>query len=158
MGNGKAQIISMDMLIALSIAVILLGFLINTFNSKIVNYDNEIEYEDMQIKAMVISELLVKYPGYPSSWNSSNVNTLGLVDSTNAIGLAKWNNFSAMEYNETLDLLNVAPYDFFIKIQYFNGTIIDTYGVNGNNKMKVAIARTVIFENEKKEFIFELWK
>src|SRR3989344_8213091 len=105
----KAQLFTTDLFIALSIFIILIGIVFLTWARYNAKLNEDINFEDMQIKAFQITDLLTKTEGYPSAWekNISSLEVIGLMESERNLSLAKTQNFTSLDYNLTRQLFNI---------------------------------------------------
>ena len=124
----KSQILTTDFFIAMFIFAVLLIFLGSLWNNHNQRRIQQHEYNDMMIKAMRITDLLVKGPGWESGattkWElfPANVEVLGLATEDRVLSSAKVitfvnqvNNFGL--YNFFREKLRILPYKFWFSLK-----------------------------------------
>lgn len=112
----KGQIFSTDAIFALitfSVVVIMSFSLINTQISKSVNIELQ---NQMNEKAFEIADFLVRTPGYPDNWTSSNVKLVGLASPDHVLQIAKLSQLNNISYTDLGTDLKARPYNFLINI------------------------------------------
>jgi hypothetical protein len=82
----------------------------------------------MESAAMSVSDTLVRQPGIPEGWNSTNVTTIGLASQENVLNESKLSEFMAMDYGSIKSLLGIANYEFYFEVRYPNGTLASLPG------------------------------
>ena len=165
MSNKKAQIVSLDLTIAIvlfSIIVIAIIVFFDLFLNRL--QTNLIETEILN-NAFAMSDFLVTTSGEPTMWSNTSVRVLGLADYDRVLSEAKLNNLSKLNYNYTKGLLkiDIFDYDYSILITDLNKTsqgIVYSYGISPSPSAKtvIKIRRYVIFKNETSIFELDLWK
>jgi hypothetical protein len=164
----KAQVAVLDLFISAVIFGILVAaimFVWNDYNTKI---EEHIEYNDLVIKTMHITDILTQYPGKPSGWekaktginifNQETVTTFGLASDESIIDEYKLGRFLNMTYNQTRDILNINNYNYYLKLMKTNGSDFDPpigKGIQTNNTI-VSIRRLVLYKNEEAILHFQL--
>jgi hypothetical protein len=124
MGYKKAQISGLDLILAIilfSMAIILFSILWN-----VVQY-NVTTSADADIIAIQVANRLLDSPGYPSDWNSTNVQLIGLSSERGVMDQSKFENLIALlsqpgGYDEVRQLLGLGPYQFYINLTYPDGS------------------------------------
>ncbi|RLG15862.1 MAG: hypothetical protein DRN71_00035 [Candidatus Nanohalarchaeota archaeon] len=86
--------------------------------------------EQMQKKALYVSDILLNTPGIPPDWNTSNVQMAGFrnVDSS-TLDSDKLINFRLLEYNRSKEVLGLRSYDYCINITDPEGMLLKLDGV-----------------------------
>jgi hypothetical protein len=82
----------------------------------------------MESAAMSASDSLVRQPGIPEGWNSTNVTTIGLASQENVLNETKLAEFAGMNYNTIKGLLGIANYEFYFEVRYPNGSLASLPG------------------------------
>src|SRR3989338_65604 len=93
MKHRKAQINTIEFIIASSISVIIIVLIVSTFLFYERKINEFILYNDLSAKAFQVSDVLIKSSGAPSNWDSTNVNVIGLASEDRVIDADKVNNF-----------------------------------------------------------------
>jgi len=171
LSKKKGQTSMIDMLIASFLFIGLVTLIMVTWT----NYNNRLNerlvYDQIQIKAFQVSDLLVKSPGSPTNWeeNISSLKVIGLADTDRILSRNKINAFANNLTNETIKkTLNLEDYNFYFLL---NDT---TFGIppvkiyetgskpNSTSTIAVNIRRYVILETGifgmVREVQFILWQ
>lgn len=159
--HKRAQLAVTDLFIALFVATILIVIIIFTWNRYTVILEENVDYEEMQIIAFQISDLLVKSKGEPEDWENdpNNVDVIGLASSDRELSPMKVEAFINLSYNITLKSLGAELYDYYFQLKHINGTKMAEHGVIfPPNSSVVNVPRLVIYENEEAIVEFAVWK
>lgn len=155
----QAQLFTIDFFLALFIfSILLIASMVswNNYNSKIIS---EMEYNTLMNKAFQISNALVKSQGYPVSWNSENVQIIGLASDDRMLSSDKVNEFIDIPKNTTEKIFKIYEYDFYFSLKNMDNVLLKEYGYNLTNAKKSAsIRRYVLYDGEKAVMEFTLWK
>ena len=94
--SDRAQIILSDLVFALVAFLILLSAFFIQWNKLHTRYQDTLLFQDLEIHALQIADLLVQNPGVPNDWetNPTNVQVLGLASSDRVLSAAKVNALS----------------------------------------------------------------
>lgn len=151
--SSKGQVAITDMFIALFIFVILIVFIASIWNQYNLKLDDTIVYEDMITKTFQISDVLIKSPGYPKIWNSTNVEVIGLAENDRMLSNEKVGNLTNMTIDKIKENFHLGPYKFNFTLKTVNGNEIASKG-EPLDGLIVNIKRYVIYEDE--EAVMEL--
>ncbi len=161
----KAQIWSTDF-----IASVIVFFLIFTTLMISWNYLNQknaerMTMEEMETAALLVSDTLLRIPGFPENWNESTVQSLGLAMKENVLNESKVKMFFSLDYEKIKELLGLKESEFYLKITELNGSIImlnGTYlekGVYPENKsIIVPVERYVLLNSTIAKFSLVLYR
>jgi hypothetical protein len=165
MGCKKAQVSGLDLILAImlfSMAIILFSVLWN-----VVQYNVKTS-ADADIIAIQVANRLLDSPGYPSDWNATNVQLIGLSSERGVIDQSKFQNLinmlgngSSSNYTKARELLGLGPYQLCVSLTYPNGTVTQGGNCNFGNTTSVSIiTRTALFgevvvHNNSITFIFD---
>ena len=166
--HKRGQIFSTDLIISATIFIILISFIFFIFTRYQAKLNENINSNDIGIKAIQISDLIVQSNGDPSNWekDSSKINTIGLVSNDRKISGSKVLEFIKLNYNTTRDKFNIRSFDFYFILKELNsastsinGTIIKS-GKFPNSAAKniITIKRLVLYGQNEKVMEFTLWK
>ncbi len=153
--NNKGQFFSPDLLIAISIFLVILGFFFYSSNSVF----SQIDFFEIKKDADEVSHstmnILVYSPGVPFNWEEKS-----LAD-TNLFGLALNRNVISQEklvalitdlnnsYSQTKSKLGFGRYDFKLQLLDLNGSVLYTSYLDSNNtKLEIIYERTVLFNEQ----------
>ena len=110
----KGQVLSFDLLIAVTIFSLILAILVSQINRNTEKINELREQNKMIEEAYKISDIFFR-EGYPRNWNETNVEILGL-QTNNRIDWNKLEKLKNLSYQKSLVLLG-ASYDYNITIQ-----------------------------------------
>lgn len=163
-----------DLFVAISIFFLVFGMLVFSWSWYSGELIKRVAYKDLQIKVLQVSELLVKTPGAPSSWekmpNSNNIETLGLAKDSNMVSsskIAKLTDVNFITNNRIKEILNIEIYNFYFRIteedgspKYEGSALIERGQQPVTNKSVASIRRPILYENEGDRAILEfvLWE
>jgi hypothetical protein len=155
----KAQMWSLDLAASLIIffsAVIALVFAWNYMSAAIVQNQ---ETDELQLKALTVSDSLIRTPGIPQDWNESNVISIGLADDDNLLNETKVQRFVNMSYDSARFLLDMSPYDFYFEVADINGTVYEntTVPVSNQSSILVPVERYVLYGGRISKVKLLIW-
>jgi hypothetical protein len=153
----RGQVVGFDLMIAVAIFMLISIFLVFTwveYNHKI---DQRVEYNDMIATGLQTTNILVKSPGYPWNWNTTDVEFIGLVDEDRQISQAKLDQFLNMSYADLRNKLKTGPYDFYFNLEKTDGENV-TLGLTPSGERQFRLERYVKHGNEKAKLQLTLWK
>lgn len=156
----KAQIASIDLFIAITIFLILLGVVLHAWNIYNMRLQDNIEYERMQLAAFRASDLLAKSSGYPPAWeeNPAAAETLGLASSGRILSASKVSAFISMDYDASRQKLKLMPYEYRFRIKQLSNNVTTGSGVPASGDLAVSTERYVSYNNENAIMEFTVWK
>jgi len=134
--NKRAQIFSTDLMIALSIAVLLFAASFSAWNKVSVRINENNVQEDVTLKAMLVSDILVK-DSYA-----------GIVSAPYLIDSSKLDELSLKNPAELNDIFNILPGSIYILLKEANGTAIQSAGSIGSGQAS-SVLRAVIYNNRR---------
>ena len=152
--HKKGQTIIIDLFIAISIFVLLIGATALIWHNYRAKLANDFIYEDLHVKAFQVTDLLVKSTGNPGAWenNISSAAVIGLAESDRVLDRNKVEAFANISHNEGVKLLNLGDYNYYFEIKDVNG------GNLPNGDVKFNVERYVSYEGSDEIFKFTLWK
>ena len=165
MKNGQAVVT--DLFIAIAVFIVLVTITTVIWDLYSIRLKMRQEYEDMMIKAIHISDQLVKSPGYPLDWeyrinttSQDYVEILGLSHNDRVLSNQKVEMFRTVIPNQKVkDLLKIGLYNFYFTIKERNGTIVLAKGNNPVGSFNtVNLARLIIYNGQPRFMEFALWK
>ena len=164
----KGQVFSTDLMMSAIIFIILISFLFFTMTKYQSKINEAIKSDDMGLKTLQISDLLVESTGDPVSWEKdiSKLNVIGLVSSDRKLSDSKLQEFIKLSYNTTKDKFNIMAFDFYFILKDINGAttqINNTLIKSGKTpnldaKNIITIKRLVLYGQNEKILEFTLWK
>lgn len=152
--RNRAQISTIDFLTAVFIFSLVLAYAVSSLNDASIRTVTETDYKYMIINTLEISDILVKNPGIPSSWNSTYVEFPGLASDDRIISPYKVNQFCNLTENQIRSIFRI-PY--FIYFSIIGNSTVEC-GLKQNGTKSVSIRRNVLFENKNAVLEVTLWK
>ena len=156
----RGQIVTVDFIFALSIAVALMlamNIQWTVLNGNIENYENSVPIE---MAAQQASMYLVNGRGYPADWNSTNVQLLGLVDDQlNVVEQYKLDELMKIANSSLGQLLGVPGYNVFINITTVTGETRASTGLRPENYSVYSQAMNYVgYDRMLTKLYVVLWK
>lgn len=156
----KAQLASVDLFIAIVVFLILVTATIYTWNLYNIRFNENLEYEKMELAAFQITDLLVKSPGHPTGWeeNPLNVGVIGLAQDDRVLSQDKITAFVNLDYNTTRERLKIKNYDYKFRVKDLSDNILQESGLDFTGDTSIVLERYVLLNNEKTIMEFTLWE
>lgn len=150
MCNRKGQLNSIDFISAIVIFMVLVVFLVTFWFVSISHVATGVKENRMGAAAVSISDMLIRGPGVPSTWDEdpANAEVLGLAIFPNVLSENKIQQFTSMEYNETRELLGL-DYEYYFYVESLNGNRLYESGTAGLGKQSIAVTRFAVLDDEK---------
>lgn len=159
--NKKAQLFSIDIVVALVLLLILFVFLISIWNLNTSKLSDNLSSEEMELLSYHITNILFNTKGTPDNWElfPENTTTYGLSKSPNTLDPDKVNAFLSINYNDSKVIFNIERYDYLLKIQDINGNTLNTLGIEpSNQKQSITLTKITKISDEKRIILFTLWQ
>lgn len=159
--HKKAQAVITDLFIALMIFTILISAIAFVWGRYSMRFNDNLEYSGMQLKALEISDLLIKTRGSPENWelSPSDAEIFGLASSDRTISEEKLDSLTHnVTYNNMTASLGLSDYGLYLRLSSLNGTSISDYGLDSESQLSVSIKRFVNYKNETSVFETRIWK
>ncbi|MBU4501733.1 MAG: hypothetical protein KKA79_04020 [Nanoarchaeota archaeon] len=156
----KAQLASVDLFIAITVFLILITATIYTWNLYNIRFNENLEYEKMELVAFQITDLLVKNPGHPTGWeeNSLNVGVIGLAQDDRILSQDKITAFVNFDYNTTKEKFKIMSYDYKFRVKDLSDNVLQESGLDFTGDTSIVLERYVLLNNEKAIMEFTLWE
>ena len=165
----KGQLFSTDLFISASIFLVLIISIIAVLTLYSVRFDETIKNEDIVLRALQITDILLKSEGEPYDWenNPGDVNVFGLVTSDRMFSTSKVREFVKLNENDVRDKLNVENVNFYFSLKDPQGAL---YAVGSGEfseagskpsleaKNVVAIQRIGVYSGQDAFMEFILWE
>lgn len=156
---GKGQVWSLDMALSLMIffsALISVTLAWNFISADIIEKQ---EMTEMQLKAMTLSDSLIRTPGIPADWNESTVKVLGLADDDNRLNYGKVEEFVNMSYSKSRSMLDISPYQYYFEVADINGTVYknSSAGIPSSAYIVIPAIRYATYNERIVRVTFALW-
>ena len=158
--NKKAQINILDLIIALSIALILIVAIMISWDRFAIALGKKTLQNDLQVLAFQLSDELLENTGTPINWenNLGNISSLGLAVEDRKLSKNKVLNFTNISYNTTKKLLNIENYWFNFNLTSLDGTQVVFVGTPANGTYVTNIRRLVRYDNQTMQVKISVWK
>jgi len=123
----RGQIWSMDFALSFTLFVGMMVLFFFTFNNFVSDVSVQRDLAVMQNNVLELTEALIRTPGIPTNWDSSNVHVIGLADQDNILNSTKVLNFLSLNYSTMKRVMGIGSYDFNLTIEYPNGTLVPVF-------------------------------
>ncbi len=161
--NKKAQLAMIDLMVAMGISLIMIAAIVISWNN-IMNEINEKKgLDDIHIKLLQVSDVLISSYGTPSSWEKdvNNIESLGLATSDRVLNTAKLTAASSLSTSTITSLLQLQTYKLTVDIiKNSDSTLL--YQIKSTNDSPsgtiIVLNRLAILENEVVKVKFTFWK
>ena len=156
----KAQLWSLDM--AFSLLIFFSAMLAAVFAWNYISLDTaqSQQLREMQLKALSLSDSLIRTPGIPGDWNMTTVSVIGLASNDNVLDEGKVNEFVNMSHTLARTLLDIRPYDFYFEVRDINGTVYknSTIPISAGSSVVVPANRYALYAGRIVNVMFVLWE
>lgn len=158
----KGQTFTPDFLVSAIIFIFIMNVSYMAWNgAQDVGSDFETDY--MQKKVFYITDMLTRTPGYPYGWNSTDVELIGLSDSSNMINLSKLDELLNVSYDNMTFLWGVTDYEFNLTVS--GEVTYKSFGqtIDNNARFITPIERVILINYgngtiDKGYLRYTLWK
>lgn len=156
----KAQLASIDLFIAITVFLLLSAATIYTWNLYNKRLNENLNYEEMQLIVLRITDLLVKNPGYPPGWeeNPVNLEVIGLAQDDRILSQDKVTAFVNLDYIVSKEKFNIESYDYKFRLRDLSNNTQEESGQDFTGDSSIVIERYVLLNDEKRIMEFTLWK
>jgi hypothetical protein len=152
----RGQISSIDVLVGIILFIFVLVTLRGVWLSNLESGYSQIHSVETQLLATQAIDVLLKTPGYPIDWSSSNVEVLGLADKPLVLNEAKVSEFISMSYEDSKSLLGLGSYEYRIDFNN-NGTIFSKGPVIDSIGRIVSMKRVVWYNGGRTDVTFTVF-
>jgi len=125
---AKGQLFSIDFISGTVIFILSFMMLLTLMDTANTQLRETEDFQQMQSIALAISDMLIKSPGNPENWDSSNVKAVGFADSPHVLNESKILSFYSMSRQEAAIALGLTGYNFNISFIDRNKQIITYKG------------------------------
>ncbi len=113
----RGQTFTHDFFLSTIVFIFIINICYFAFNSA-QDKSSSFESDLMQKKVFYITDMLVRTPGYPPyDWNETNVELIGLADSSNVLDNDKLDMLGNISYDNLTYIWGLAYYDFNLTIE-----------------------------------------
>jgi hypothetical protein len=157
--NKQGQISSIDLLIAILLFALIFFSLRGAWLDTIDSALKDSDAFEMQVLSSEAMDSLIKTPGFPTNWNSTNVELIGLAEKENVLNEKKVLAFEAISYETAKTKLGLGKYDFSFDINSINPSNNITIGqVVDSNSIIISIKRVVTYKGGEASVTFKVFK
>ncbi len=144
----KSQLFSIESIINISLFLSMFSMLIFMASSLNDKLSNSTGNDKMLLLTNNIINALVLYEGYPPNWNANNLQEIGLCDSPYVINPKKLSDFIGLlnaNYSYAKQLMSLSNEDFYISLEYFNGSKISELKFEKSVETLIISKRKVLY-------------
>ena len=154
----------MDFITSVVVFAVVFAVIMFAWNYTVQKNAEKNTFKELQNKGLVVSDVLIRVPGNPQNWNDDNVKSIGLAVRENVLNKSKVKEFVLMDYGKARAMLGLGNSDFYFRMEYLNGSLIEYEGVTlekgvyptGNTTI-VPVERTVLFGDRIAKFLLVLY-
>ena len=128
----KGQLLSTELLFAVSILIVLFALGAYMWNLTSARISENLIKEDLAINAIGVSDYLLKSSGTPTDWESnvSKISSLGLSKEIYVLDVTKVKAMLVnLSYNQVKDLLNLKDQEFYFRMLYTDSYFVRIGGI-----------------------------
>lgn len=152
---SKAQIALIDFFIAFFLFVIVISATIYTWNLYLTRLNEDMENNEMMIKAIQTTEVLVKSSGVPTRWSLSNVTLVGLAESDRILSTEKVDLFVNLPESQIKNIFRIQLYGFYFAIMGMNNSIINMTQYMEEQDLHIAYYQKETYMDEEVTILLE---
>ncbi|MBI2597936.1 MAG: hypothetical protein HYW50_01940 [Candidatus Diapherotrites archaeon] len=118
--SETGQTVLLDFMLAFFIFAIAFAFLAVFWSNGLEEKIQESRQNEMNLKASIAAEILVKSNGNPQNWEEIDISEaqfIGIASRENSVEEEKLNEFTNLDYGTAKTLLNIQEYDFFFELE-----------------------------------------
>ena len=155
--NQKAQISTLDLVIAVSIFIFILLTIMGAWNNTRLKIDLFEDKRKIYQKGLDVAEMLVKTQGDPVNWgelsvvDSSNVDAIGIASEDNVLDPEKLDKLGEIDYGELRRILGLSREEFNLTIYNISGgseNSLYSFGQPPFNLTRVRISRYASLDDD----------
>jgi len=157
---SKGQINTVDLIVSLMIFIMVLTIGLTVWNTSYARINDLEATRNAHENAYFVTNELVKGPGAPTNWNSSNVIQIGLADKQNVVTFSKWNELHKFANTTISAQLGVTTYNAYLVLKRTDGTIIDWVGLptNSSTRLAAVMLSYVVFNSTVVKLEVTVWQ
>ncbi|MBI5553699.1 MAG: hypothetical protein HY917_03055 [Candidatus Diapherotrites archaeon] len=151
--SERGQAVSYDLAMAMFIFVMVLAGIIMLWTSNLKSFETQFSFNEAQVKAFLLSDLLLKSPGVPVDWETRDLNgvtSLGLARKDRVLDSGKvlrFKDWVDSNYSEVKAKLALPTYEVFIQLDAVDPMTADlNFGVPPpGNAVRVSVRRIAVY-------------
>lgn len=129
----KGQVFSIDLLLSVTVFMGVMTIGIITLDDVVEHQMRFSEQDQLRQRASQIADLFVRTSGYPSDWNSSSVQVVGLADRSHVLNVTKLQRLEALDKQKDLStVLQLHPWQIGVRITQ-NDSLVSLGSGSGSN-------------------------
>lgn len=158
----RAQVWTLDFTISLLIFLSAVSAIIFAWNYILSNTLETRTMDEMQLKALAISDSAIRTSGIPHNWNETNVEVIGIATEENILNITKVNSFVNMldtDYDNTRGRLDIGFYGFYFELKDLNESVLinSSHSIDPLSSIVIPIERYVLYNESVAKARFILW-
>lgn len=154
--RGQAAV--MDLFVAISVFIILTTILTLTWDLYNIRINNRFTYDDMVLKTLQISDILVRTQGIPPDFVPQSAQSIGLARRDYTLDNRRVARVAAMNESDFKNIMKINLYEFYLVVRDQSGAANATLGKPPAGKSTVNLLRYVMYDGRQVGFEFSLWK
>jgi hypothetical protein len=145
--SRRGQMWSFDLALSLVIFFTAAIALLSAWNHMSAGMADTGAIKTAQLRALTISDSLIRTPGIPADWNETSVEVVGLSLSEGVLDSQKVSMFTSMDHDVARAMIGIAPYDFYFELSDINGTVYEntTVAPGENASIIIPVDRHAIY-------------
>ena len=150
----KAQILSMDLLIAVLIVLIIMGTLAVFLYQYQIYDEQQKQLRDLELRSEPALNVIMLTKGNPEDWESSasscsDIKTLGIMHAPSIISEQKLKNLTLLDYDCVRNTLGIPGYDFYFEARNSTGQLFSVGGTTIQSGILPPAGSEAIFSTRK---------
>jgi len=148
----KAQIISLDVMIAALIVLIIIGGLGVLLYQYTIYEQQETELRDLGLRSQPALNVLMSTKGNPEDWDTKScaqIKALGFMSEPGVISGQKLKAFASLDYNCSQSLLGIQGYNFYFDARDADGNLLNISNINITTGYEPPAGSNAIFSERK---------
>ncbi len=152
----RGQIWSLDFSVSIVIFLIVLIPFMLIWGYMYAENEEKRMFDDMETRAMSISDSLVRLGGVPDDWNATSVEVIGLASEENVLDPGKVSSFDSMNYSHVREVMT-KRYDYYLRISDINGSVYLEKGSLPSDTTIVPVERYANYNDRIVRLQLYLW-
>ncbi|MFB6166850.1 MAG: hypothetical protein ABEJ62_01150 [Candidatus Nanohaloarchaea archaeon] len=123
--SRRGQMFSTDFVASAFVFLVILNIAFFTWNTAYEQQSRFMEEKAMRQEAFHLASLMVRTPGYPEDWNSTNVEIVGLAEPDHVIQDPKVQEMKDVGYSDLRAVMGLERTEFFLNVTTpsYSGTV-----------------------------------
>ena len=155
--SKRAQLSAIDLFAGATLVVFALILVLFLWNQYHLQIQNTIGYNGMVLKAITITDVLVKNEGSPQNWDATTVEIIGLASSDHILSPLKVSLLDSLTNTKISDTFKLSTLNFRLVLKDSEGTILVDKGTPNTGTQSVKVLRRALYNGERASLELELW-